>query len=68
MARRETKIVKVGLLTQSQRTDLIQIGQRMANVFFNMKSDEKVPIAWREWAKILQTDWDRLRNSGDERR
>jgi hypothetical protein len=40
---------------------VIKAGERMANVFYNIKQDEKVPERWRKWAEILQTEWDALK-------
>ena len=60
--RREVKIIKVSHLTAAEKSDLLQVGQRMANVLYNMKTDKQVPESWREWAKILQTKWDAIRH------
>lgn len=40
---------------------ILRCGQKMSNVFYNMKQDDRVPADWREWARILQEEWDSFR-------
>ena len=59
--KRQVKIVTMKRLTQAQRTDLIMIGQRMSNVFYNMNQQDDVPESWRKSGKELQQEWDAIR-------
>ena len=61
-AKRPVRIVTMKRLSQKQRTDLIQVGQRMSNLLFNMAQESRnVPEEWRKWGKELQVEWDAIR-------
>lgn len=48
-------------LNLDQMEAIILTGQKMSNVFYNIKQDERVPEDWRKWAEILQKEWDALK-------
>ena len=58
MSDRPTRIMAVARFTHAQKTDLLQIGQRMSNILYNLAQDEKVPDGWRELARDWYTNWD----------
>jgi hypothetical protein len=61
-AKKPVRIVTMKRLSQKQRTDLIQVGQRMSNLLFNMAQQSKgVPEEWRNSGKELQVEWDAIR-------
>ena len=62
MAKRPVRIVTMKTLTQAKRTDLIMVGQRMSNVFYNMDQQSDVPETWRKIGKQLQMEWDQIRS------
>ena len=54
----KTKRIRLNL---DQTEAIILTGQKMSNVFYNIKQDERVPEEWRKWAEIMQKEWDALK-------
>ena len=58
---RPAKIVSTGKLSRKQTTDLIQIGQRMSNMCFNLKQSDKFEPNLRQSFRELQEEWDAIK-------
>lgn len=50
-------------MTHAQTSDLIQIGQRMSNMLYNMKQATDVPLEWRDTGEKLHQLWDKVQLS-----
>ena len=59
---RPAPIVRTTKLTHAQKSALIQIGQRMSNMLYNMAQNFDVPKEWRDAGKDLQLQWDKARH------
>jgi hypothetical protein len=49
------------------RTALIGQGQRMANWMYNMKQSSRLPAEIREELRMMQEEWDKLKDAERER-
>jgi len=46
--------------TAGQKRALLELGQRMSNVFYNMKESADVPESWRKQAEHFVREWDAI--------
>ena len=46
--------------TAGQKRALLELGQRMSNVFYNMKQSTDVPESWRIQAEYFVKEWDEI--------
>jgi len=51
-------------VSQKRRTALIGQGQRMSNWMYNMKQSERLPDDIRQELRLMQEDWDAIKNGG----
>ena len=58
---RPVTIVRTGKFSRKQMTDLIQIGQQMSNLCFNLKQSDKFDANLRTSFRELQERWDAIR-------
>ena len=65
--KRPVLILRVGKLTHAQKTDLIQVGQRMSNWFYNSAQNLDYLESERNVMTSLRLEWDAIRNEAGYR-